>query len=141
MDKFTLTAAEQGVFDLVAQQLRTLNEGSQYRVLGVLAHAMDREVNKPGALRTAAAAAKASARISAERKLETPSSKKKGSKGTKFSYPSKFLESGGQALLDSQKRLQAAVAQSATEENRRNLRLASESLRDSFRAFTEGTEN
>jgi len=103
---------------------------------------MDREVNRPGALRTAAAAAKASARISAERKLEIPSSKKKGNKGTKFSYPARFLESGGQALLDNQKRAKEALAlDEGSEEKRLSLRLASESLRDSFRAFNEGTKN
>jgi len=140
MNRFRLTPEEQLVFDQCSTAISGLSESSQYNVLRNLAHAMHREVVKPGAVRAAAAVAGSTARAQAEGKsVAKISSKKKSNKGVKFTYPPAFLESGGQALLDAQSAAKALVAADPTDRNKAALSAASESLRDSFRAFNEGT--
>jgi hypothetical protein len=143
MDRFRLTAAEQVVFDTCATAISGLNEASQYIVLRNLAHAMEREVVKPGAVRAAAAVAGSTAKALAESKSEEEASSKKKSKkksAKHFSYPPRFLESGGQALLDAQCAAKGALADPPTEPQKAALKAASESLRDSFRRFNEADE-
>jgi hypothetical protein len=143
MDRFRLTDEEQAVFQRCSTAISGLSEASQYKVLRNLAHAMEREVVKPGAVRAAAAVAGSTAKALAESQGEKEaSSKKKSNKGKSktFTYPPAFLESGGQDLVDAQKRAKAQVSDPPRAEQLAAVKAASVALRDGFRGFNEANE-
>lgn len=141
MNRYALNDQEQFIFDGCSDLIKNLPTASQYKVLRNLAHFMDREVVKPGAVRAAAAVAGSNARTRTEGANEKKASSRKKSSSKGFNYPKVFLEHGGQALLDRQQELKALVNTSPTDENRSNLRTASGALRHAFRVFKEDTES
>jgi hypothetical protein len=62
MNRFAITDMEKPAYEAIRVALTGLPEKSQYAVLRKIAHDMDREITKPGAVRAAAAAAGSGAR-------------------------------------------------------------------------------
>jgi len=142
MNKFTLSPQEQAVFDGLAAAMRQLPEASQYKVLGRLAHEMDRDVVRKGALRAAAAVAGSTARAVVEGNSLKKTSSKSSKKGSPKGYPPAFTESPqGRALLAAQADAKRQLTNPPTEGEKAALRAASEAVRDGFRRFKEATCN
>lgn len=136
MNRFVLTAEERAVFDRVAHEMGDLSTASQYNILRNLAHAMDREVVRIGAIRAAAAVAGSTARMVAESRhvKQSPAMQKKA-KGAPKGYPKSFVEGPGRQLLAKQATCKAAMSDPPSEAQRAALRAASEAVRDCFRRF------
>jgi hypothetical protein len=139
MNKYALSEEEKVVFDGISASLAGLSVQSQYNVLRNLAHMMDREVNRIGSVRAAAAVAGSTARVLSEGKGPTKNSSKRSSSNTSRGYPEEFREGVGKAALQRQAALRAVMSSPPTEDEKAALRAASEEVRDLFRAFNEGT--
>lgn len=79
MEFYELSDSENLVFAGIISSLKTLNKDSRYKVLRKVAHVMDRQIVRLGAVRTAAAASAAgvSARIGSKRNSQNPNPSKK----------------------------------------------------------------
>jgi len=91
MDSFALTPEEQASYDAIAASLKQLPTASQYNVLAKIAHDMNREIVKPGAVRVAAASAAAGAKL-ALAPHHLPNSSNRGKK-EKMKNPDPLVES------------------------------------------------
>lgn len=135
MNKYQLTGAELAAYQAVAGALSGLSSASQYNVLRVLAHNMDREVVRPGATRAAAAVAGASAEArsdAAGRKACAPKGRKTANKG----LPEAFVQSAdGQRLLAEQAARRAALSNPALPGELAALRAASAAVRTGLQLF------
>jgi hypothetical protein len=77
MNKFLLETNEQKAFTEISSILLQLSESSQHKILRKIAREMNREVVRPGAVRTAAASAAAGVRkLTGNGKLSTDSKNK-----------------------------------------------------------------
>jgi predicted lipid-binding transport protein (Tim44 family) len=138
MNKYALSEEEKAVFDGISASLSRLSVASQYNVLRNLAHVMDREVNRIGSVRAAAAVAGSTARVLSEGKRSAKRSSMKTSRKTP-GYPESFRQGPGKAALEKQAACKAVMSSPPTEDEKAALRAASEEVRDLFRAFDEGT--
>jgi len=79
MEFYELSDSENLVYAGIISSLKTLNKDSRYKVLRKIAHVMDRQIVRLGAVRTAAAASAAgvSARIGSKRNSQNPNPSKK----------------------------------------------------------------
>jgi hypothetical protein len=139
MNKYDLSIEEASAFQAIKEALLKLPTASQYNVLRVTAHNMDRELVRPGATRAAAAVAgsTAQARCNAEgaKKVSTrPSAPKTGlSPG--------FVQSDeGKALVAAQTLAKQALGNPPTVEQLAALRQASLALREGHCSFLASQE-
>jgi hypothetical protein len=136
MDKFLLTSEEQEVFDQIAKLMTALPDASQYMVLRNVAHAMGREICRPGATRAAAAVAGSTARASVENSKANARKRANPKNGSGTGYTDAFKNHSKFApLFAKQAALRAALSVPPTEEQRKSLRDLSETIRDGFRGF------
>ena len=134
MDKYKLTKEESAVLNTVAAAMRTLPEVSQYNVLRNLAHFMDREVVKVGAVRAAAAVAGSVARAQVSEKPVGSKSSKSSQKSSKGGYTPEFLARADvKPLLDEKEAATKAVSDPPTAAQKERLKAASAALRDAWK--------
>jgi len=143
MNKYELSNAESDVLAEVKDLIKTLAPQSQYKVLRNLAHLMDREVVRPGAVRAAAAVAGSTA--AAKRDALGAKSASKGQvrpkkKAAGFSQLYLGTEQG-KALLSRRNELRELIkGVPPTEEQKRSLRELSSLLREGNQAFLDSQE-
>jgi hypothetical protein len=135
MDKFHLTDVEEAAFKAIKEVLLGLPARSQYNVLRNTAHAMDREVVRPGATRAAAAVAGSTARTLADG-VGKASAAKPGKKEKREKYSPEFLERH-KGLVDEKKRLDEIASRMSpvTLEIKASLREASKALREAWASW------
>jgi hypothetical protein len=137
MDKFNLSVNEAEAFYAIKGLLSKLPDQSQYKVLRNVAHAMDREVAKPGTTRMAASlAGRYSPQSKADKAgFEASSAKSKKSKLPQ-GYPEEFVKAN-QQLIDRRSALKAEISSSLvpSEESLNALRALSEEIRHAYNLF------
>jgi hypothetical protein len=137
MNTFALDPKEEEVLTRVSAIMNELKTDSQYKVLRKLAHLMNRQVVRPGAVRTAAAAASAGANRAIVRG-SAPSSLNPSGKPKKVDPIKKDWEATPQAksLIDRRDRFKASFAgREPTDQEKTQLSEISAQIRENLEFF------
>jgi hypothetical protein len=141
MNKYYLNVEEQSAYQAVKETLEKLPPASQYNVLRNVAHMMDRELVRPGAVRAAAAVAGSTAQTRSNA-VGAKKAVKQTSRAKVKGMPDNFVKTEeAKRLLARQQEAKSLLSDPPTEEQRHALRVASANLRSalySFRGSHEG---
>jgi len=143
MDKYQLSPPEEMVLKSIGDVLRTLPTDSQYKVLRNLAHLMDREVTKPGAIRGAAAVAGSVARSQIATRPDRPKPKAKANRGAfQEGYSADYISSpAARELLAKREAIRASFSSPPTAAQKVALREVSKALREGWRVRCDRTSS
>jgi hypothetical protein len=144
MEFYELSETENTVFNGLINQMKTLNKQSQYKVLKKLAHVMDRQIVRPGAVRAAAASATAAvgARIGSKNAKSSSNPNPKTSKREDLVAKDWAESSEGKFLIEDRESFKKTIDQkNPTAEQREVLSKKSAALRQSLQLFRIAAKN